>query len=77
MFETKEYYNIEVIKIILKRLCMLDLNFHAKEFLVEEELSQGSVAVHHLLEGGSLAGQVALALVLFLQEFTSQIVHKL
>lgn len=53
------------------------LDIHAEEFLVEQELSQGRVPVEHLLKGGGFASKVTLALVLFLEEFTSEVVNKL
>lgn len=53
------------------------LDVDAKEFLVEDEFAKGWVAFQHLLESGGFAGEVALALVLFVQELTSQVVDKL
>lgn len=55
----------------------MDLNINANEFLVEYELSKGRVSMFHLLECRYLAGEVALALVLLLQEVSGQIVHDL
>lgn len=54
-----------------------DLDVNAKEFLVEDELSKRSMAVEQLLECGSLSGNVALSLVLFFQELTSEVVDQL
>ena len=47
------------------------LDVHAHEFLVEEELSEGGVAFNHLPERGGFAGEVALSLVLLIQEIAS------
>lgn len=52
------------------------LYVQSEEFLVEDELSEGGVLVHHLLEGRGLAGEVALALVLFVEEFPGQVVDQ-
>lgn len=44
--------------------------------LVEQELAQFAVGVHHLLESGQLAGELALSVELLLQIDTGQVVHQ-
>lgn len=56
---------------------MIGLDVDANEFLVEDEFSEGSVAVQEFLEGGGFARDVALSLVLFIQEVSSQVVDQL
>lgn len=53
------------------------LNVNSEEFLVKDELSQGWVTVHHLLEGAGLAGEVSLSLVLLLEELSGQVINEL
>lgn len=74
--------NIKVIEnIFFKFFFMLHmamiLDFDAKEFLVEDELSKSLMTVHEFLECGGLAGEVALSLVLLVQEVAGKVVHKL
>jgi hypothetical protein len=53
------------------------LNVSGLQLLVEEELGQLSVVLHHFAQRGQLSGEVAGALVLLLQEFTRQVVDEL
>jgi hypothetical protein len=56
----------------------LSLMHRLQKLLVEQELAElGSVAVDHLAECRNLSGQVTLSLVLFLEEFTGEVVDKL
>lgn len=45
--------------------------------LVEQELADGSMGAHHLVEGGDFAGKVALSIVLLFQVDSGQVVGKL
>lgn len=48
-----------------------------EQLLVEKELAKCSVFLNHLAEGGDMAGELALSVVLFWQEVTGQVVHQL
>lgn len=48
-----------------------------QKFLVEQELSQLALADHHFVQSWDLSGKIALTMVLFFQEITSQVVDKL
>lgn len=49
-----------------------------QQLLVEQEVGElCTVGLHHLAECRNLSGQVALTLVLLLEEFSGQVVDKL
>lgn len=67
----------------VKCICMNVCEYNGGEtngdlhFLVEQELANGTVRAHHLVQGGDLSGQLSLSIVLLLQIDTGQVVGKL
>lgn len=54
------------------------LMFHLQQLLIKKEFSElRSLAFSHLSKCGDLSSEVTLSLVLFLKEFSSEVVDKL
>lgn len=68
----------EVQPITVCKLDLIDTVRHLiQKFFVEQEFSQCALCGHHFVECGDLSGEIALTVILFFQEFASQVVDKL